>query len=56
MPHDGVGVALKQFIRQTQLDATGLTLQNAKDVVNLLHECLSSRPETLYIGNKRLVS
>jgi hypothetical protein len=34
-PHDGAGAVVKRFIRHSQLDPNGLTLQNVKDVVLL---------------------
>jgi len=36
-PHDGARVVLKRFLRKSQLDVNGPKLQNAKDVVTLLH-------------------
>jgi len=41
-PHDGARVVLKRFIRKSQLDVNGPKLQNAKDVVTLLHTHLFS--------------
>jgi hypothetical protein len=52
-PHDGAGAVLKRFIRQKQLDVEGPKLQCAADIVNLLHEHLSGRPETSYNGGDR---
>ncbi len=46
--HDGVGVIIKRFIRKEQLDANGAKLQNAKEVVQFLHEHLSKKPMTSY--------
>jgi hypothetical protein len=52
--HDGVGVVIKRFIRKEQLDVNGAKLQNAKEV-QFLHEHLSKRPKTLYLGARRPV-
>jgi hypothetical protein len=41
-PHDGAKVVLKRFLRKSQLDVNGPKLQNAKDVVTLLHTHLFS--------------
>ncbi len=41
-PHDGVGSMLKRFIQQSQLDVSRPKLQNAEDVVTLLHKHLNS--------------
>ena len=47
-PHDGAGAVVKRYICTAQLDAMGPELANAEQVVNLLREKLSSRPETSY--------
>lgn len=52
-PHDGAGVVVKWFIRQAQLDREGPELANAAQVVHMLREKLSSRPETCYTGTNR---
>jgi len=41
-PHDGVGSMLKIFIQQSQLDVSRPKLQNAENVVTLLHKHLNS--------------
>ena len=52
-PHDGAGAVVKRYIRTAQLDAMGPELVNAEQVVNLLREKLSSRPETSYTSTNK---
>jgi hypothetical protein len=54
-PHDGAGAVVKRFIRQVQLDSHGPVLHNALDVVALLREHLTTRPETSYTGDLKHV-
>ncbi len=51
--HDGAGVVIKRLIRKEQPDANGAKLQNAKEVVQFLHEHLSKRLETSYSSARR---
>ncbi len=51
--HDGAGVAIKRLIQKEQLDANGAKLQNAKEVVQFLHEHLSKRLKTSYSSARR---
>ncbi len=51
--HDGVDAVIKRFIRKEQLDANDAKLQNAKEVVQFLHEHLSKRLETSYSSARR---
>jgi hypothetical protein len=52
-PHDGAGAVVKSFICREQLNPDGRRLQCAKDVVDLLTEKLSSRPESSYSGKRK---
>jgi hypothetical protein len=54
--HDGVMVVLKRFFKKFQLNVNGPKLQNAEDVVNLLHIHLSSWSKISYKGEKKLVT
>ncbi len=54
--HNGVGIVLKWFIWQVQLDVHGPNLQNAIDVVDLLHNHLSSRPKFSYSKERRIIN
>jgi len=51
--HDGVNDVIKRFIQKEQLDANGAKLQNAKEVVQILHEHLSKRLQTSYSSARR---
>ena len=53
--YDGVGAVVKWYIRTAQLDPHVTELPNAEQVVNLLTEKLSSRPETSYSGTNKFV-
>jgi hypothetical protein len=52
-PHDGAGAVVKSFIRREQLNPDGRRLQCAQDVVDLLAEKLSYRPESSYSGKRK---
>jgi len=51
--HDGDGVVIKRLIQKEQFDANGAKLQNAKEVVQFLHEHLSKRLKTSYSSARR---
>jgi hypothetical protein len=51
--HDGDGDVIKRFTGKEQLDANGAKLQNAKEVVQFLHEHLPKRLETSYSSARR---
>jgi hypothetical protein len=42
--HDGIGVVIKWFLWQEQLNAHGVPLQNVVDVVSFLCKSLFERP------------
>jgi hypothetical protein len=52
-PHDGAGVVVKSCIRREQLNPDGRRLQCVQDVVQLLAEKLSCRPESSYSGKRK---
>jgi len=51
--HDGVGAIIKWFLRQKQLNAHGVPLQNAADIVSFLCKSLFQRLETFYTGHHK---
>ena len=54
-PYDGARAVVKSFICREQLNPDGRRLQCAKDVIDLFLEKLSTRLESLYLGNHKLL-
>jgi hypothetical protein len=52
-PHDGVRVVIKGFLRRKQFNLQARKLQNVEEVVEFLHERLSSRLQSSYYGSMR---